>query len=197
MPYADPAKNRECIKRYRKAHKDELNARVRQLRAANPEQFKEYTRRYKAKLDPEVRRKRKHEAYLRRKEKHIMECKRWLNRNRERANQNQRIYKKKHPEIGSNDRDKRRARIRNSTIGNIDIIKKWERLWRAKRTVFCYWCKKRFRPSRCVKDHIISISRNGSHSIDNLCISCRMCNAQKHAKSISDWNLWINEPSLI
>ena len=71
MPYADPAKNRECIKRYRQAHKNELNARVRQLRAANPEQFRKYTQRYLSKLDPVLKKKRKHETYLRRKKKHL------------------------------------------------------------------------------------------------------------------------------
>lgn len=36
-------------------------------------------------------------------------------------------------------------------------------------------------------DHVIPISRGGSHSIGNLVPSCRKCNRNKHVKFVSEW----------
>lgn len=36
-------------------------------------------------------------------------------------------------------------------------------------------------------DHIIPISRGGSHSVGNMMTLCRPCNASKHARTIMEW----------
>ena len=36
-------------------------------------------------------------------------------------------------------------------------------------------------------DHIIPISRGGSHSVGNIMTLCKNCNASKHARTITEW----------
>lgn len=36
-------------------------------------------------------------------------------------------------------------------------------------------------------DHIIPLSRGGSHSVGNMMTLCRSCNASKHARTIMEW----------
>ncbi len=196
MPYADPVKNRECVNRYKREHKDEINARTRELRASDPERFRNHTRRYLAKLDPDVKRKRKHETY-RRKAKHIAESKRWRKNNLEKSREFHRKWSNKNPEKCSHDRNIRRARLRNATVGDTIVIQKWEKSWRDKQKAKCFWCKETFPSKYCVVDHVVSLSRGGEHSIGNLCISCRRCNSIKHAMPLSLWNDLIAEPSLV
>lgn len=90
----------------------------------------------------------------------------------------------------------RRVGKHQSRKDNIAVYK-WLRSWRSKRTVSCYWCQCRFRPSECHVDHITPISRGGKNTIENVCISCAPCNMKKKAKSISVWNQSITSPVLL
>lgn len=45
----------------------------------------------------------------------------------------------------------------------------------------CYWCEKK-NLEKYEIDHYYPLSKGGSHSIDNLVISCQRCNRTKHAK---------------
>lgn len=197
MPYADPVKNRECVRKYRLEHRDELNTKKREWLRLNPKKSKEYTRRYKSKLPVEVYKKRKHESYLRRKEKHLNEGKAWRLKHPDKAKKYHANWLAKNPARCSHHRAIRRARIFRSTIGNLDVIEKWEKKWKSEKTVKCYWCCQYYPPTKCATDHIVSLSRNGSHSIENLCISCRLCNAKKHARSTQVWNSELESPSLL
>lgn len=53
--------------------------------------------------------------------------------------------------------------------------------WTARQAKVCTWCG-----ANCASDyhvdHIIPLSRGGTHHIDNLCISCPPCNLSKGAK---------------
>ncbi len=90
-----------------------------------------------------------------------------------------------------------RARLRNATVGNPIVIIEWEKRWRGKACVRCFWCQKAFSPGKCHADHIIALARGGTHEISNLCISCARCNIRKNAKQVQIWNAQIESPVLL
>jgi len=90
----------------------------------------------------------------------------------------------------------RRARKKNESIGNQKVMSEWDREWRRKRFSVCYWCCNRVPTKLCHTDHIIALSKGGSHSIENLVVSCAKCNLRKQAAPISEWNQQIKEPVL-
>lgn len=196
MPYADKAKERECVTRYKREHKYEINARTRQLRLLNPEQFKAYTTKYRLSLPLEVRKERRRKSYLKRKAKELETCKLWAKAHPETIRKGCRKWKAKNPARCSYHRHLRRARLRNATIGDTSIIERWEHSWRKQKKAKCYWCLSIFPTKKCVIDHVVSLSRGGSHSIDNVCISCRSCNFKKHARSLSVWSESLSSPAL-
>lgn len=90
----------------------------------------------------------------------------------------------------------RRAKQRGCTIGDPSAIIAWEKSWRQMRRVRCYWCNRMVSPKNAHADHIMPISRGGSHSISNLAIACAACNLSKGAKPIEIWNGKIEQPVL-
>lgn len=108
-----------------------------------------------------------------------------------------RAWKKAHPEARRKEAAIRRARLLGSIIGDPKVIEKWEKSWRSKRAVKCYWCKRSTSPKGCHADHIDPLSKKGAHSIGNMCISCGPCNLRKQALNIADWNSHLLEPVLL
>lgn len=47
----------------------------------------------------------------------------------------------------------------------------------------CYWCNKNMSKTKdkCY-DHYVPLNKGGENTIDNIVVSCRSCNAKKHAK---------------
>lgn len=45
----------------------------------------------------------------------------------------------------------------------------------------CYWCGKQTKRGDRHGDHVIPLSKGGTHTLDNLCISCVSCNTRKRA----------------
>lgn len=106
-------------------------------------------------------------------------------------------YLKEHPEIARTNNAKRRAQRVAATIGRTDLILKWETSWRKKRTVICYWCSTDVSPKRCHSDHVTPLSKGGIHAVENLCISCAVCNMRKHDKMLPEWNSKLAQPVLL
>lgn len=92
---------------------------------------------------------------------------------------------------------KRRALKMGTSVGDRSAIVSWETRWRSKREVVCYWCRGKFLPKECHSDHIISLVRGGAHSVENLCISCSVCNFRKNASDPKTWNATLAQPALI
>ncbi len=92
---------------------------------------------------------------------------------------------------------RRKALLLGATVGDINVISEWERRWRSKQRARCYWCQKK-KPSRqCHTDHICPLSKGGTHSVENLCISCASCNLSKSDLHLEHWNAQIQQPVLI
>lgn len=106
---------------------------------------------------------------------------RWYNRNAESQRQRAREYAKAHPESKRISEQKRRIRKLNN--GEYSILpKEINRLLSSN----CNNCG----VSKLITlDHIIPISRGGSHSIGNLQPLCKSCNSSKNNKTITEWKL--------
>lgn len=49
----------------------------------------------------------------------------------------------------------------------------------------CTYCGSTNKPLE--SDHIVPLSRGGSHTEDNLVAACRSCNSSKHARALEEW----------
>ena len=183
-----------------------LSVKQKRIRAAKTqeqkEQFTLYLRAYyeRKRKDPEYlkRMNERAKARYRSKKKEILKyAKQWRDKNPGKMKEYAKLwYKNNKPQAKANS-DKRRATLVGATIGNTRLIARWERAWKKKPSVNCYWCSRSFKPSKCHSDHVQPLSKNGTHEIGNLCISCALCNARKHAKPISEWNKAIDQPVLL
>ncbi len=71
--------------------------------------------------------------------------------------------------------DRRRARKMGAAIGAVDRAEIIER-----DASTCYLCGKVCEEKEIHLDHIIPLSRGGSHSADNVGVACGYCNLRKH-----------------
>lgn len=79
----------------------------------------------------------------------------------------------------------RKARMRGAKIG----CKRVNALiseWRLEPDFECSYCNHRFQTTVLHIDHIIPISKGGTHSVDNICRSCPSCNMSKGSKLPQD-----------
>jgi len=171
-------KYKECVKLFHQ------RPEVIELKKAyqQSEEGREYRRRYNKR--PEVIEKRnaqERKDYVKRwknKEQSKILTKKWLE-----------SYKKtnKYKSVRTAQSAKRRAVKKLATIIDSKAISKWFKEWKIKSHVICHWCKNNFSPKDCEADHVMPISKGGTHSLCNLVIACRPCNRKKSAKLPSEW----------
>ena len=70
-----------------------------------------------------------------------------------------------------------RARRRHARIEQVSRLRVMKR-----DTSTCYMCGRKLGYSEMVLDHVIPLSRGGSHSEDNLKVACVTCNLRKGPK---------------
>ncbi len=178
-------KNRDKInqqKREAYRRKLEINRRRgREYHQANSKK-RNTAKKERRKLNLPTARRREREAAERRRSKRRIYAK---------------LYSRLKPEIGRARCAKRRALKKGAEVGDLRIIRNWEKSWRNKLLAKCYWCSRRVSSRRCHTDHILPISGGGAHVIENLCISCATCNVRKSAKDRKAWNLEITQPILL
>lgn len=156
---------KECIKIYKKEY-----------RLKNAEKIK-------------VGRKKYYEAN---KEKVLRDNSKWKQENREHHNKTSREYHIKNREkiLEYNRSPKRKLSQRLSTHKRRAIIKegsiKTEDLQLLiENSKTCYWCNTKINKKEKAGyhlDHYIPLSKGGTHTLENIVISCPSCNKQKHAK---------------
>src|SRR6266581_1796896 len=157
-------------KEYAKSHRGERRVICRRHRLRHLEAMRARCRG----LYPKYKEKNKASAKLRY----------WNNREKLREQQRQYALKNKH--FFSIRSAQRRALKRAATI-NLNGIIKWMTAVKSKVTARCYYCDKLALTDAIHFDHIIPLSKGGSHSVDNLCVSCGLCNLQKGSKPIAAW----------
>lgn len=128
----------------------------------------EYDRHRAARLKDKLRDQMR-ANYERKRAEKIAAAKRWANANPERV----RLYKQ-------NNKHRRRSVERTGMT--------WKELrdWKSAQPKVCHWCD-----IKCARgfvvDHIAPLARGGKHEADNLCVSCRPCNARKSARDPIEW----------
>jgi len=181
----DYAKNAERYKEKARAWGREnatrKQARNRADHAANPTRYNAYSRKWREENPKAMQAARE----------------KWAKENPERLREMRAAYAKANPEKVRDIAHRRRARKLNCDIGASKMIVMWEKGWRKRRSVACYWCGANGRPSTFHVDHVIPLAKGGPHEIGNLCISCAACNFRKSSKPLSRWNEQITEPVLL
>jgi 5-methylcytosine-specific restriction endonuclease McrA len=123
--------------------------------------------------------KKTKQAYNRANAKEIaLNAKNWHEKNRAKTLLDQRKWHAANPNYRSFATQKRRALKKNNgvfAVTSVELAKL--------RASPCTYCGA---PSQHI-DHIVPISRGGSHSIGNLTGACAACNLSKGAKFITEW----------
>ena len=100
----------------------------------------------------------------------------WIAKNRRRYDRWVKAYRKAHPEWGVNAVNRRRARLQSAPARDLT-----SRQWREIKAAYgnrCAYCNKR---TKLTQDHVVPISKNGSHTVSNVVPACRRCNSRKGA----------------
>jgi 5-methylcytosine-specific restriction endonuclease McrA len=150
--------------------------------------------------DPEAAKLRDRLQHAKHREKRLADNRVWVEHNRAKrrtymlANcaatkthrrETHKAWMKKHPEFRAAYGVRRRAMKVQADVGDkrvIPLIK----AWRKKPSFVCYYCKIRFPRKKLHIDHIIPLSKDGKHTVENLCKSCESCNCSKHDHLLED-----------
>lgn len=222
----NPEKNRAQVKAYRERNREKVRATKARYRMANLEKVKKRCAEWKARNKERIKlvgaaryaeNKARILASLKKyvvanREKVRGRMKNWYNKNREKQCERSRKFRKEHPDVCRKQlldwasrnpekvkahRAKRRARRQNAVIGDTSIIAAWEKKWKSKARVKCYWCRRSVPSKDCHTDHVTPLVKSGPHSVENLCISCPSCNLKKGPKTIDSWNEELLQPVLL
>ena len=122
------------------------------------------------------------------KEEYRIRNKIWYERTKnERAvkeRERKREYKRLHPEKRRQDEQRRRALLSTVIVEKSETIGARLLLCPQK----CYWCGKRLYGRKWHMDHVIPLSKGGSHVSSNLVKSCESCNTSKGGKLPAEWS---------
>lgn len=89
----------------------------------------------------------------------------------------QREYRRAHPEKSQTNTRQRRAQKANAPQNDLTHAQ-WLEI-QAAQDHCCYYCGKRCK-GKLTQDHIIPLSKGGSHTVSNVIGACRSCNSKKH-----------------
>jgi len=175
-------------KAYQAANPEAVTGRARAWREANPEKGKKYRKENAEKLRESTKKWAEKNRERRRETNRA-----WKQANKQRITQAQREYylenREKilifHKDYRDSNREKRKhwANFRRAKqIGNGAFRVTAKEIAKL-RSQPCAYCGK---PSEHI-DHIIPISRGGTHSIGNLTGACASCNLSKSSRFIMEW----------
>lgn len=148
------------------AKKESIKRYVSQWRKDNPDKVKA------------IRRRQASKSNTRRKA--------WAKKNPEHLKAYLRDYKLRNAASILHQNQIRRALKAKATV-NLASLKRFVKEVKGREFSVCYYCASEI-PSNVIHfDHIIPLSKGGSHSVDNLCVSCALCNLSKADKMLGVW----------
>lgn len=100
------------------------------------------------------------------------------------------IYKHSHPDKVARWDDKRKQRAAEQSDGSLDHAVVGGMFAAGKR---CPYCERRLTSQNKSLDHMVPLSRGGSHGIHNVVICCRSCNLRKRDMAFADWIATLSE----
>jgi 5-methylcytosine-specific restriction endonuclease McrA len=167
---------KQCIANYRKENKDKVQEQKQRYRSKPETRIKEleYAKRY-SKAHPEVVQKSRDNEDKNKKRERFQ---RWALANKPRIKANRIRAVENNPGLYRSYSSQRRGRIK---AAQSFVITKKELLTIYKQK--CFYCNG---PGGTI-DHVIPLSRGGSHGIGNLVAACLSCNSRKKDKTIMEW----------
>lgn len=159
---------RECTRLHDRQYRQRLGPRPRSMR--NAEQAREYDKEYRKKNPDRLRAKEEKRPVRQRND--------YYQKHRDELTEAARKWKKEHP-AERRAHDARRRAAEYSADGwqyttHTLVAMRWK-MWGDK----CWMCGA---PATCT-DHVIPLSKGGSHWPSNLRPACTACNCSKHAKA--------------
>jgi 5-methylcytosine-specific restriction endonuclease McrA len=117
---------------------------------------------------------------------HVEAAKRWQAANPEKAKANRlkanRTYSKAHPDKMADKQHRRRAIL--AAAPQVERVDRKVIIKRDKQT--CYMCRRKLTLRDVTLDHVIPLSRGGSHIASNLRVACGHCNFAKHNRLLAE-----------
>jgi 5-methylcytosine-specific restriction endonuclease McrA len=191
MPHKDPIKKAEYQREYAKKYnqRPEVIERVRLRERAWRENNREASRakaiRWRHRHPEKVR-----EAEIRYRARNLEKARayaiKWRRDHPERARESTRNWFKRNPHLVLFYSQKRWAKKRKA-VSDLTGISAFTKKVRSQRLVTCYYCEKLVSGKIAHFDHIIPLSKDGKHCVENLCVACPTCNHSKCAKLLPDW----------
>jgi len=197
--------NKEAVSAMRKAYynkkRDKIRAKSRERYATDPdarEQIKDYAKQYRKK-NPEKVKQSTHSWVSRNPEKvrryrqnrvernpgeEVRRNREYYRNNADEFKKKAKEYRKANPDKRAQHQAKRRAKQQGQVI-ECTLVVREEIIKRDKST--CYICgKASLNNSEIHLDHIIPLSKGGSHTPENVHVTCIPCNGKKHIKTIDE-----------
>lgn len=162
---ANPDKVRAIEKSHRTKHRDKRNAQNQEWCKANVERRRTYARAWKKANPDKVRAKK-----ARYRKRHAAQVRAYFAK-----------YRIEKYSIIQTCRATRRARVRGAVVGDRDAYRAFVKQARSLPRIRCYWCHKPTTRKDRHLDHVVPLSRGGTDSVGNLCVSCPTCNLRKNA----------------
>ncbi len=174
---SDPSKFNARNRAYVSANKAKVCETQKRYRLANVEKRKENLKRWMA--------KNKHTAQF--KFKKLLKSRREWELNKDKLKRNHKAWRLKHPALCRHYKHEYRAKQLRAKVSNLELIKEWIAFVRSKPKVVCYYCQKTVTTKGITFDHIVALNNGGSHSVENLCVSCKSCNSSKSDTPLESW----------
>lgn len=172
---------------YYQQNRDRIREQVKQYRIDNPEIISERNRRYRE-LYPELVSEGKKRCYYRKRDEYLAKSKAYRELNREALLERAKTWQRANPDAVR--AIKKRYKIRRRGWETSDSIITQRALDRLMIHCQgrCAYCKADL-SSGYHWDHVVPLSRGGSHSEGNLTPACPSCNLSKSNKTVMEWRV--------